>query len=133
MNKDLESRISALERENRRWKVLGLFLFLGAAGAAGSLNADNSSDILRAKAFQLVDKAGIVRGELKSEDDGRPGLYFRDQDGKQRFTIGMFAAGNPMIYMVADDGETAQVSRAPGGKSFFRVRNKKQEVLWEKP
>ena len=60
-------RLDRLERENRRWKVLGctafavlgLIVLVGATGSKGTKVAEE----IRARKFVLVDKAGKVRGK----------------------------------------------------------------------
>lgn len=132
MGNDLETRMLALERENRRLKVLGLFLFI-AAGLTRTISAESSSDVVRARSVEIIDKAGVVRAKLSTEVDGRPSFYFLDEEKKQRFLLAMFPGGNPVMQLTADSGEVAQISRPLAGKSFFRVRDKNRDVIWEMP
>ena len=133
MDNDLQDRILALERENRCIKLLGFIGLLCAAGFIHTTTAQNTTDVTRTQSIQIIDRSGNVRAGLKTEDDGRPTLYFIDQDGKQRFHVGMFSKGNPVINLIADDGGIGQIGRRPGAKSFFTVRDQGQKIVWEAP
>ena len=93
-------RLDRLERENRRWKVLGctafavlgLIVLVGATGSKGTKVAEE----IRARKFVLVDKAGKVRGILgESGNQPKPsfGLFIYGRDGKDRIELSQFGDG----------------------------------------
>ena len=86
----LSSRISALEKANRRWKSGGLFLFviLMATALLTGFNvyAQHSTPRHIAKAvaaheFVLMGQHGELRGRL-CVVNGKPALQFYDEDGQ---------------------------------------------------
>jgi hypothetical protein len=89
----LSSRISALEKANRRWKMGGLFLFIILMVAA-SLSGYRTyaqmrapampkavSNTVAAHAFVLMGPHGELRGRM-SVIDGKPALQFYDSAGR---------------------------------------------------
>ena len=77
----LSSRISALEKANRRWKMGGLFLFISLVAAASLTGykayAQHSmarpvANAVAAKEFVLIGPNGAPGGALRSSKESRP-------------------------------------------------------------
>ena len=86
----LSSRISALERANRRWKLGGLilFVFLVAAASLTGYRAYAQHSMVRpvakavaAKEFVLIGPNGGVMGRI-AVIKGKPALQFYDSAGR---------------------------------------------------
>lgn len=86
----LSSRISALEKANRRWKLGGLFLFIflmaGVALTGFNVDAQRSAprhvaNAVAAHEFVLMGPHGEPRGRI-GVIDGKPALQFYDKAGK---------------------------------------------------
>jgi hypothetical protein len=89
----LSSRINALEKANRRWRMGGLFLFVFLV-AATSLTGYRAyaqlrvppmpkavPDAIAAHEFVLMGPHGELRGRMKVID-GKPALQFYDSSGQ---------------------------------------------------
>ena len=86
----LSSRISALEKANRRWKLAGLFLlvFLVATALLTGINSyaqrstqKHVSATIVAHQFVLMSKHGRILGRM-GVVDGKPVLQFYNSDGR---------------------------------------------------
>lgn len=86
----LSSRISALEKANRRWKAGGLFLFVllmatalltGFKVYAQRRAPRHIAKAVAAHEFVLMGQHGQLRGRL-CVVDGKPALQFYDEDGQ---------------------------------------------------
>jgi hypothetical protein len=86
----LSSRISALEKTNRRWKMGGLVLFvvLVVAASLSGYKAYAQHSMLRpvakavaAKEFVLIGPKGQARGRI-AVIKGKPALQFYDSTGQ---------------------------------------------------
>jgi len=86
----LSSRISALEKANRRWKLGGLFLFIFLIAAAlltgFNVYAQRSTprhiaNAVAAHEFVLMGRHGELRGRLAIVN-GKPALQFYDNAGQ---------------------------------------------------
>ena len=103
---DLEARLAKLERQNRRWKHLGLlFLLIAGSGfllaqaprkparaAPAPATPTASYDTLVVHRLELRDKAGKLRG-LWWLDGLGPTLTLFDAAGKLRAVLGVEADG----------------------------------------
>ena len=86
----LSSRISALEKANRRWKMGGLFLFIflvatafltGYSAYAQRSMTSPVSGTVAAKQFVLIGPHGRARGRI-AVIKGKPALQFYDSTGR---------------------------------------------------
>jgi hypothetical protein len=69
----------------------------------------NSTDVVRAKRFELVDFTGATRGVFGLGGDGSPELSLNDEHEKPRVSIRLFADGSADLVL---NGEDAKVHAA---------------------
>jgi hypothetical protein len=86
----LASRLSALEKSNRRWRLGSLLLFVllvaavvlaGPVSFAGHSEEKPGAQAVVAHQFILTDAHGQVRGRM-TVADGNPVLQFYDKEGQ---------------------------------------------------
>jgi hypothetical protein len=77
--------------------------------------------VLRAQLIELVDARGIVRGQLKTEDDGEVVLRLRDQRGNIRVKLGAGDTGSGLL--LADDQTDVGVQILSGISSATQQRS----------
>lgn len=115
---ELETRLTRLEAEVRRWRrlaVLGPLALVVATvtglalPAIGGRPADSPvvrptalGDVVEARRFVLRDAEGRPRATLAVADDGIPRLSFVDADGETRAAL-----GPRHLYLAAEDGMAA--------------------------
>jgi len=98
---DLATRLTRLERENRRLKRAGAILLLvGAAGLALGFRAEDKPKPkdLEASRIILKDVDGNVRGFLAASKDG-VGLAFTEEDGDVRSALSLTKNGGAIRFM----------------------------------
>jgi len=109
---ELKSRISRLERENRRIKRLG-FTALIVAGLIITLGQARSQqpDVVRATQFVLVDENGQQRATFGIENGG-PALVLEDTSGRGVVRLQVpKIPDKPSLYL-SDPRESARVELA---------------------
>ena len=84
----LLQRLEKVERENRRFKVLGSVMLLGMAGVLCLGLASNPSKKLEAEVLVLKSAQGKSQMILGAGDDG-PALTILDKNGKLRVNLGV--------------------------------------------
>jgi hypothetical protein len=77
--------------------------------------------VLRAQLIELVDSRGLVRGQLKTEDDGEVVLRLRDQRGNIRVKLGAGDTGSGLL--LADDQTDVGVQILSGISSATQQRS----------
>jgi hypothetical protein len=77
--------------------------------------------VLRAQLIELVDSRGVVRGQLKTEDDGEVVLRLRDQRGNIRVKLGAGDTGSGLL--LADDQTDVGVQILSGISSATQQRS----------
>ena len=93
---------------------------------SGNLFAASEPETLRARAIELVDKDGRVRGQLSVEANGEAVLRLRDAKGEVRVKVGADSAGSglllldgatePRVHLLAKDGGTSVTLSSKDGK-----------------
>jgi hypothetical protein len=96
--------------------AINLILLLAALVESGSAATQESRDILRGTALELVDQRGQLRARLNVETDGQVVLRLLDQEGTIRVKLGADKAGSglvlnndatePGVHILAKDGGT---------------------------
>lgn len=126
---NLEPRIARLERTNQRLIVLvaGLALYIIYAAVA-------TPSTSRARAFQLVDEAGVVRAELQLRPQG-PGLFVKDERGRDRVAV-FHDTSTSGVFVFDSTGTTrigvAQFAHGGGGFALHGPDSKGAAVLYLK-
>ena len=84
----LESRLSKVERDNRRLKLtLGaLLLGLAAVPLIGAVMPQQIPELIEARRFEVIDENGTIRAGM-----GADGIGYADENGTGR--VGMGADG----------------------------------------
>lgn len=119
MRNDLESRIETLEKRTRL--LLGALLVttsLALLGAAPS--TEGELETLRAARFELVDKAGRVRGEL-SLREGAPVFSLLDETGQDRLSLNHDAGGTALFIRDQEDVIRIGIAQFAHGGGGFAV------------
>ncbi|OJW12376.1 MAG: hypothetical protein BGO49_21220 [Planctomycetales bacterium 71-10] len=123
---ELERR---LERERRRWRIVGTVLTVGVglmATAGAAMN--EAAKPVEASEFILRDQEGRARAALTIRPDGTPGLAFYDEKATMRMSLDLGADGDndddtPGVNIYGRDGElrAAMAIRPDGtpGLGFF--------------
>src|SRR5262249_54824385 len=89
----LTSRLEHLERQHRRMKqaVASALLLVVAGVALGAGQQQPPADVIKAKAFTVVDGTGRTIAILGADSDGQPGLSIKDlESGKERMWLGLW-------------------------------------------
>jgi hypothetical protein len=84
-DKDLETILASLDQD---WRELVTLL---------KSQTQETSRVVEAERFVLLDRRGQGRGELKVEEDGAAGLVLADQAGKFRAWLGLKADGSAYL------------------------------------
>ena len=79
--------------------------------------ADENSDVITAKAVELVDASGRRRILIGTSQEGSPGIWFFDQNGKSRLNLGVYEDGNPTVVLNDDQERAVEIFRTVGGTS----------------
>jgi hypothetical protein len=100
-----------------------------ALGREGSAASPEASDVLRARAIELVDEKGQVRAQLDVEDSGEVVFRLRDRQGTIRVKIGAAEDGSglllldestePGVHLLAKDAGTSLVLSDSGARRVF--------------
>ncbi len=117
-NADLECRITRIERENRRLRLLGLVLLATALSACVALNATPGTQTLTAERLLIVDANGETVIELGAVEGGY-GLQLRDGDGRVRVSLHDNAEETGLFVRdQAGDSRVGMAHFAHGGSGF---------------
>jgi hypothetical protein len=86
LNDQFETRLTAVERSLRRWKLFGFTLALVVVGMGANVAVQDATfGTVKAKSFEVVDSKGLVIGLFQAQTvDGieSSGLVIRDSPGK---------------------------------------------------
>ena len=77
-------------------KLVACCAVLAVLGALAG--CDRSADVVRARRFEVVDAAGVVRADL-AVTSAAPRLWLYDAAGKRRARVGMGADGSPGLWL----------------------------------
>lgn len=104
----LQRRVDALERENRRWKRVALFVaaVLGAAAVVGMSAPPTKT--LDLEILRIVDGKGKARAVLGVGDEG-PSLALFDEKGRLRANLGVAKEGPSLDLLDTAESPRAQL------------------------
>ena len=135
---ELERRVEALERENRRWKR---FVFAAVlAGCVGPLlmgqakeHDKGTEEVVRARRFEAVDAEGKLRATLAVAADGAPALRLNGPDGKTRAELRVTENGWAALVLRDDDGKPRAVVNVNAGLPAVVLRDHDGKAVWDAP
>lgn len=93
----LAIRLKRVESRLRTYKLLGVTALVVAIAALGLSGLMLGNQRLEARSFVLKGDNDAVLAELATSSDGRPGLYFYDQNRKARVWLGVVTDGSPRL------------------------------------
>ncbi|MGH7264923.1 MAG: hypothetical protein ACREMB_08740, partial [Candidatus Rokuibacteriota bacterium] len=104
----LMSRLDRLERENRRWRFVGLaaLMLVGLILAPGATGQPNE---VRARRFVVVDDTGRMRAMLGSAVDFHGGLRLYGPGGDLRVALSIWDETGPSLNFYGKGGGFAHV------------------------
>ena len=131
---ELEAATRRLERERRRWRIVGTVLTVGVGliATAGAAMNEETPKSVEAGEFVLRDKEGRARAALTIRPDGTPGLAFYDEKATTRMSLDLGADGGdddtPGVNIYGREGElraalTIRPDGTPGLGFFDKGRN----------
>lgn len=100
--------------------LLGVLLLQGSVGNA----ATEAQPVLRAELIELVDTAGLVRAQIKTEDDGTVVFRLRDAAGNIRVKLAADEMGSGLL--LADDRTDVGVHILSG---ISRLTNERDTMI----
>lgn len=92
--------------------------------------------LIKAEAFQLVDRHGATHAPLNMQEGGSPGLLFYDSDHEIRVVLDMTREGDPRLFLIDGDGIIRAVlglGLGADGSPFVRLTDKSRDVIWSAP
>jgi hypothetical protein len=109
-------RLQRLERESRRWKMMGTLAVLCLvvvllAGAAKSARPEALGEV-RAKQFVLVDARGAVLARFGALHHGALGLGLYDAGNKSRALLAIDPEGASSLSLISRDGKSSLLLKA---------------------
>jgi len=130
-------RLDQIERQNRRWRLLVLFLFLLLGGMLAFVIVDRWIGLfvpaqVAARSFTVLDVNGATRAELGS-NNGNPRLALFDLEGQNRISVGVEASGMPIL-TIADEQEQPRAAflvdaAGKAGLSLLDQQNRTRAAL----
>jgi hypothetical protein len=72
---------------------------IAACGMRSAHSQEPAADVVRARAFELVDANGAVRGQLNVEPGGQAVFRLRDETGQIRVKLGADGRGSGLVLM----------------------------------
>ena len=114
---DVQTRLDALEQDNRRLRRLSMYLVVGTGvllGLAAALVVVASrhglpgmtAALVEARRFTLRDAAGQTRGVWGTTEDGGVRLMLQDSAGRPRLRLTVLADGASGVAAVDEQGRT---------------------------
>lgn len=129
----LEQRIEALERENRRLKraaggalVVGLGVVFMSQSPA---RPKPEPEVIRARKFEVVAANSKTRATLMATSDGLVSLSLFDKEGRLRADLGVEWDGAPSLRLSDAEGTRAQLSVTEASDPFKPKKKSKPASL----
>ncbi len=151
---NIEQRMNRLEKQVRTYRLVTVFLVMGISAALfmGFKDKDTPPDVIKAKAFQVVNSNNDVLAEMSIEkgnglittytqsgnklfqaftsDGGGGGINTFDKGGQVNFKVTRTTdGGGYMALFNADRKEVFEVGTTVSSSGYFRVNDKYGEKL----
>jgi hypothetical protein len=142
-------RLGRLERENRRWKLLGLCLIaiLGLIVSLGAQSKPAVLEVIAAKKFLLVDDIGNVKAHLGTDAAGVQLALYGPNENRIAFLVGaasaffeLSAGENRASIMTGGDVTSAVSLNSADGSAAFALgppllvfAGKDEKTIWSAP
>ncbi len=116
-------RGARLERENRRWGMVGGILLAVVALVIIKVGRETKIEgEVRANKFTLVDSSGHPRAELMLVGDAAPRLAFFDREQRLRVAVGVTEKNLPVFSLAGtDEKDRLRASLANDGTASFVI------------
>ncbi len=127
MQRDLLSRIAALERSNRRLRrAFGLFVLVAAALLTTAMGGDQATapalEDLRVRSLDVVNDDGVVVVHLGVRSSGAGGFWLTDSRGRRVLHLNQNVHGAGRIAVSnADGGEAAVLTADVNGDGHLHL------------
>ena len=123
------ARLQRLERESRRWKIMGMLavLCLVVVLLVGAAKSDRPEAVgeVRAKQFVLVDARGTVLARFGALQHGSLGLGLYDAGNKSRVLLAIDPEGASSLSLISRDGKSSLLLKADAaGTAGLRLFDK---------
>lgn len=109
MRQDLESRIAALERSNRRLRVTFVLLAVAAISLVTmAMNGEETAsplDDLRVRSLDVVNDEGVTVVHLGVRSSGAGGFWLTDAQGRRVIHLNQNAQGAGRVAVSTSNGE----------------------------
>jgi hypothetical protein len=128
----IEQRIDCLERDNRYLKrlLIGCLLSAGAVVAMGQAARPTIPDVVRAKAFEVIDQSGRLALKLNSDNgNGVIGIY--SKKGDVLLFIGGTAESGGVLEIAKDTRPLVRLKSTENGEGAVITFDKRGEGLVE--
>jgi len=117
----LHSRLDRLEARNRLLAVALLVILGLCALAFGCAASSPVQDVVRAKAFEVVDANGKLTAKLGTLPDGSAGLVLHDASGERRALLSTDTDSAPGLYLYDASGNRRALltTRSDGSPGLY--------------
>lgn len=102
-------------------------------GRSVAVEAQSNAQVIRGRAFELVDANGQVRSRLNVEDNGEVVLRMLDQSGTIRVKLGAGDDGSGMVLLDDQTEPGLQMLAKPEGPSLRLFGNDSNDLLLTPP
>jgi len=113
-------RLERVERENRRWRVAGLFVMVALASVLVMGQARPPTTV-EAREFIVRTTEGNRVMRLSAGPGGQPSLAFFDQQGEARILMYLYDRGTPGFSLLAAPPSKATLHLAAYGDGTPRI------------
>ncbi len=110
---------------------LGAFLFSKAQSSKTNIELHQNAQTLTVSSINLVDAAGKLRAQLALSAEKTPGLWFYDEKGTVRESMGLYADGTSYFGLADAQGAMIQLMRSfgPNEAPLLIFKNRGQDMM----
>jgi len=130
----LAARVESLERGMRRWRRLASVLVVGLVVTVAATRQEEIPDVVKARAFAVVNKAGKPVVVMGASEDGNGHVHVNNKAGELAAAMGAFENGDGHVSVKNKDGEIVVALAADkDGDGVVSVGNKAGKRVWQSP